>query len=209
MGSNLMTVAVILAAGVALVMVLLTLDWAGDQRQARLRERVKLEAPVPAAAYEAAAQRLVIHLDQLQLRLAAERQARAEEKATHDLEADRFRDVIARLEWMLSLASYDPIAGYLDQMGPMEEQELYARLGEGSSEAAFHGRLLAGLTAGLYRCARWGDDPDSPKMWWLDPNRPQALVAFDAEAKRSTSESVIEAERTVEALLALPPVRRR
>lgn len=209
MESNLTTVAVILAALVAIVIILVMFDWAAERRQDRIRERAKLDAPIPAEAYEAAAQRLVIHHDQLQTRLLAERQARAQERTDHELEIDRFQEVVARLEWMLSLSSYDPISGYLDQMGPMEERELFARFGEGSSEAAFHGRLLAGLTAGLYRCARWGDDPEAPKMYWLDPNRPQAVVAFDAEAKRATAESVIEAERTVEALLALPPVRRR
>lgn len=209
MGNEAMAVLVIVAALVAAVIVLLLFDWAAERRQDRIRERAKLDAPIPAEAYEAAAQRLVIHLDQLQTRLLAERQTRAQERTDHELEVARFQEVVARLEWMLSLSSYDPISGYLDQMGPMEEQELYERLGEGSSPAAFHGRLLAGLTAGLYRCARWGDDPDGRKMWWLDGQRPQAVVAFDAEAKRATADSVVEAERTVEALLALPPVRRR
>lgn len=199
----------IMAAVLGLVTVALVTDWWAERRAIRIRQIAKAKAPIPFQAYEESAQRILVELDRLGLALTTERAARAQDRAAHELEADRFRQVVARLEWMLSLASYDPISGLLDQMGPMEEGELYGRLGAGSSEAAFHGRLLAGLTAGLYRCARYGEEHDSPKLYWLDPNRPQAVVAFDAEAKRSTPEAVLEAERTVALLASLPPGPRR
>lgn len=199
----------IVAAVLGLVTVALVSDWWAERRAIRIRQLAAAKAPIPFQAYEQSAQRILVEVDRLGQALTAERAARAEDRAAHELEADRFQVVVARLEWMLTLASYDPISGMLDQMGPMEEGELYERLGAGSSEAAFHGRLLAGITAGLYRCARIGDEFDSPKMYWLDTQRPQAVVAFDSEAKRSTSESVLEAERTVEALAALNPGPRR
>lgn len=199
----------IVAAVLGLVTVALMSDWWAERRAIRIRQLAAAKAPIPFQAYEQSAQRILVEVDRLGQALTAERAARAEDRAAHELEADRFQVVVARLEWMLTLASYDPISGMLDQMGPMEEGELYERLGAGSSEAAFHGRLLAGITAGLYRCARIGDEFDSPKMYWLDTQRPQAVVAFDSEAKRSTSESVLEAERTVEALAALNPGPRR
>lgn len=199
----------IAVAVLGLVTLAVVTDWWSERRAIRIRQLAAAKAPIPAAAAEAAAQRILIEIDRLGEALKAERAARAQDRASHELETDRFQEVVARLEWMLSLASYDPISGILDQMGPMDEIQLHRLLGEGSSAAAFHGRLLAGLTAGLYRCARMGDEPDAPKLWWLDPSRPQAVVAFDAEAKRSTPEAVLEAERTVEALAALTPGPRR
>jgi hypothetical protein len=196
---------VIVAAVLGLVTLALVSDWWGERRAIRIRAIEAVKAPIPFTAYEESAQRLVVEMDWLMKDLDDERRARAAEQAEHELQADRFRMVVARLEWMLSLASYDPISGVLDQEGPMEEEALYRRLGGGSSRVAFHGRLLAGLTTGLYRCARHGEGRGAPKLYWLDPSRPQAVVAFDAEAKRSTTDAVLEAERTVEALASLAP----
>jgi hypothetical protein len=168
---------------------LLVWEWSSERRNKRARallkeeERVhvqalQLEAKLPFEEVEQAAQRLILDMDRER-----EAAARADERwkaYARSLLSDvtELRKTVTRLEWLLSLCSYDPITGYLDDHGPTAGSELQKKLGDHQTAAAFQARLFDGVKLGLYRVA----DSNGERVYWLDPKRPAVTLASDEDA---------------------------
>jgi len=200
--TRLLTFLMIVTVIVLIILAATAIGWAADRRRLKLQAEMKL--PVNPELVEQAASRLILDMDSQREQMARwdERWKGREAELVQDLTA--CREAIGRLEWILSLCSYDPITGHLEREGVVTGARLYAQLGGHQTEAAFRARLLEGVKSGLYRAA----EGDEGRVYWLNPARTQVVLAADDDAPDSVL--ALSVNRLVEAMengLALPAGR--